>query len=220
MTIQAILFDHDGTLVDSEPEHHKHWAEVVSHFDVALEQQFYKENYAGLPCEATAVNMVLHFNLTIDPLLLAERKNSKTREYLSQAAFPLMPGAIETLDYFYDAGLKLAVVTGASREGINATLKFYQLDKYFSTIVSKDDVKTSKPAPDCYQLALKNLGLDVHQAIALEDTEHGVISAVAAELICLAIPNEMSLSHDFGAANETVGDMLAAKSWIIANHLS
>ena len=220
MTIQAILFDHDGTLVDSEPEHHKHWAEVLIHFNVVLELQFYKEHYAGLPCEATAINMASHFNLSIDPLLLAERKNSKTREYLSQAAFPLMPGTIETLDYFYDAGLTLAVVTGANREGINATLKFHQLDKYFSTIVSKDDVKTSKPAPDCYQLALQNLGLDVHQAIALEDTEHGVISAVAAELICLAIPNEMSLSHDFDAANVTVDSLLAAKSWIIANHLS
>ncbi len=215
MTAQAILFDHDGTLVDSEPEHHKMWIDILHEFGVSLSHEEYKKSYAGMPSDTNARNLVARFQLDIDAIDLYEKKNSVTRDYLSRGAFPLMPGVQTALDYLHDSGFKLGVVTGAGREGIDSTIRGHAMQKYFSTIVCKDDVVHSKPSPDCYLLALENLGLSASQAIAIEDTEHGVASATQAGIRCLAIPNEMSTEHDFSAATKLFSDLDSARQWIV-----
>lgn len=215
MTGLAILFDHDGTLVDSEPEHHQMWIQILNEFGVSLSQEEYKKNYAGMPSDTNARNLVAQFKLEITPIELYEKKNSVTRDYLSHGAFPLMSGAQTALDYLFDRGFQLAVVTGAGREGIDSTVRGHALEKYFSTIVCKDDVVQSKPAPDCYLLALKLLGLTASQAIAIEDTEHGVTSATLAGISCLAIPNEMSTEHDFSEATQVFTNLDSARQWIV-----
>lgn len=215
MTDQAILFDHDGTLVDSEPEHHQMWIRILHEFGVSLSREEYKKNYAGMPSDTNARNLVDRFKLEISANELYEKKNSVTRDYLSNGAFPLMPGVQTALDYLFDRGFQFAVVTGAGKEGIDSTIRGHSLEKYFSTIVCKDDVVHSKPAPDCYLLALKQLGLTAPQAVAIEDTEHGVISATQAGITCLAIPNEMSIGHDFSAATGVFSDLDSARQWIV-----
>ncbi|MFT5218449.1 MAG: HAD superfamily hydrolase (TIGR01509 family) [Planctomycetota bacterium] len=216
MTAQAILFDHDGTLVDSEPEHHQMWIRILQEFGVSLSHEEYKKHYAGMPSDANARNLVAKFQLDISAVELFEKKNNVTRDYLSHGAFPLMPGAQVALDNLHDSGFKLAVVTGAGREGIDSTIRGHTLEKYFSAVVCKDDVEHSKPAPDCYLLALKQLGLSASQAIAIEDTEHGVASATQAGIRCLAVPNEMSAEHDFAAASKIFTDLDSARQWIVS----
>lgn len=211
----AILFDHDGTLVDSEPEHHHMWVSILHEFGVSLSHEEYKKDYAGMPSDTNARNLVARFKLEINTIELYEKKNVATRDYLSNGAFPLMPGVQTALDYLYDSGFQLAVVTGAGREGIDSTIRRHALEKYFSTIVCKDDVVHSKPAPDCYLLALKQLGLTASKAIAIEDTEHGVRSATLAGITCLAIPNEMSTEHDFSEATKVFSDLDNARQWIV-----
>lgn len=215
MTVQAILFDHDGTLVDSEPEHHQMWISILQEFGVSLSHEEYKRHYAGMPSDANARTLVARFQLDISASGLFEKKNNVTRNYLSHGAFPLMPGAQTSLDFLHENGFQLAVVTGAGREGIDSTIRGHALEKYFSTIVCKDDVVHSKPSPDCYLLALKQLGLSASQAISIEDTEHGVASATQAGIRCLAVPNEMSEEHDFSAASEIFVDLDSARQWIV-----
>jgi len=82
--------------------------------------------------------------------------------------------------------------------------------------VSADDVVHSKPAPDCYLLALQRMGVAAHQAVAFEDTEHGVAAAIAAGLACVAIPTEMSAGHDFSAATVILPSMQDAVRWVLA----
>lgn len=213
-TIQAILFDHDGTLVDSEIEHFRMWVDILAAYGVSLTLESYKNDYAGLPTETNAHNLVAQFDMAVTPAILMQQKNTVTREFLSASAFPLMPGARETIAYFYRRGFKLAMVTGAGSDAVNASLEAHDLTQYFDAIVSKDDVSQSKPAPECYLLALQHLGLEHSQAIALEDTEHGVQSATGAGIICLAIPNDMSKQHDFSAAHEVCISLNNARDWI------
>jgi len=73
----------------------------------------------------------------------------------------------------------------------------------------------SKPAPDCYLLALQHMGLQAHDAVAFEDTEHGVTAAVAAGLACVAIPTPMSAGQDFSAATVLLPDMESAVDWVL-----
>jgi len=150
MPLRAVLFDHDGTLVDSEPIHFLVWKAVLAPYGFALTEEQYRERYAGVPTLANARDLVQRFGVAEDPFALAEAKNAATRDYLRRSAFPLLPGVREAIATFAGLGLRLAVVTGASAFGVDATLRAHGLASHFAVVVSVDDVRHSKPAPDCY----------------------------------------------------------------------
>ncbi len=214
MTIKAILYDHDGTLVDSEIAHFQIWANVLEPYGVSLSVQQYKEFYAGIPTESNAIDIVHRFALPVKSAVLVDAKNLATRTFLAQAAFPLMPGARESIAFFRDCGLQLAVVTGAERDGVDTSIRVHELHRHFSAIVSGDDVHQSKPAPDCYLLAMQLLGVVPNECIAIEDTEHGVAAATSAGIQCVAIPSFMSEHHNFNSAEESFQNLSDATKWI------
>ena len=200
MTLRAVLFDHDGTLVDSEPVHHRIWNQVLDPYRVAIPEDLYQRHYAGIPAAANAEDLVRRYGLDVAPAALTEAKNAATRAFLARAAFPLMPGVPEALEELVRLGLRLAVVTGANGHGVRATLAAHGLAHRFCLTVSAEDVARSKPAPDCYLLAARRLGLEPGQCLALEDTQHGLEAAHGAGVPCLALPTPMSRHHDFSHA--------------------
>lgn len=220
MTIKAILFDHDGTLVDSEGVHYRMWQRILESYGIALTIEQYIQYYAGIPTASNAQRMIDNYSLlTITPSILIEEKNLATQAFLSSESFPLMKGAREAIHYFKRQGLKLAVVTGAGSEGVHVTLQSHNLQKYFSTVVSGDDVKHSKPSPDCYLLAAQRLEVDVSECIAIEDTENGIAAAVSADIPCVAVFSSMSKHHDFSNAIKTFGGLREATKWIAGNYV-
>jgi len=217
LTIKAILFDHDGTLVDSEPTHCRLWQEVLRTHGAVLTEQHYKDYYAGMPTAANAADLAERFAIEDSAATLAEAKYAITRRFLARNAFPLMPGVREVLPLFQANGLRLAIVTGAGRNGVEATLRAHSLHGIFETIVTSDDVRYSKPSPECYLLAVERLGLEAQDCVAIEDTEHGVAAAAAAGVACLAVPNEMSKHHDFSRATAVFSDLVSAAAWVGGN---
>lgn len=215
MPIKAVFFDHDGTLVDSEPIHYQLWRDVMATHGVALPESLYRDCYAGIPTADNAVDLVARFAIDEVPMALAEAKNLATRRFLTQHAFPLMSGVRAALAQLQRAGMRLAIVTGAGSDGVRTTLRQHSLGDFFETFVSGDDVANSKPAPDCYLLAVSRLGLLPSECLAIEDTEHGVNSAAAAGVSCLAVPNDLSRHHDFGRASAVFNDLAAAACWIL-----
>ncbi|MBQ0831012.1 HAD family phosphatase [Marinobacter sp.] len=219
MSIQAVLFDHDGTLVNSEPVHLELWNRVLKPYGVQLTEQQYKDLYAGVPTPANAVDLVNRFGIPADAVALAKAKNLQTAKYLEQQSFPLMPGVTKTVSSLHQLGLKLGVVTGASANGVQATLGANQLESLFSVTVSGDDVLRSKPEPDCYLLALERLSLQPEDCVAIEDTEHGLRAAALGGIECLAIPTEMTRNHDFSLATAVLPNMNAAFEYIQKRYL-
>ena len=214
MPIRAVLFDHDGTLVDSEPIHLALWNTVLERHGVKLTEAQYRSRYAGVPTSANAVDLVARFGLAATPESLAREKNAATAQHLSRSAFPLMPQVKPTLEALAGLGLKLAVVTGAGADGVAATVRGHGLASLFSVTVSGDDVRRSKPAPDAYLLALARLGLEAHECIAVEDTEHGLQAAADAAIPCLALPTAMTRHHDFTRAAAVLDGLPAAAGYI------
>ena len=190
------------------------WQELLRSYGVTLSEKQYKAYYAGVPTAANAVDMVSRFSINEVPATLADAKNSATRTFLSRTAFPLMPWVKEVLPLFHGGGLRLAIVTGAGSNGVQATLRAHSLHEFFETVVSGDDVRQSKPSPDCYLLAIERLGLPSSDCIAIEDTEHGVNAATSAGVACLAIPTDMSKHHSFSRATAVFGELRAAASWV------
>jgi HAD superfamily hydrolase (TIGR01509 family) len=209
-----VLFDHDGTLVDSEDSHRAHWNAVLEPWGVSLDLALYQQIYAGMPTADNAADIVQRFGLQISAHALADAKNERTRDWLRTQAFPLMPGVVEVLDALQKNGVRLAVVTGARRYAIDATLRWHGLAHRFETVVCAEDVVCNKPHPAVYQLALERLGLKASDCVALEDTEHGLAAAAAAGVPCVAIPTRFSAEHNFSKAASVQPHLLAALAWM------
>ncbi len=118
---------------------------------------------------------------------------------------------------FYEHGLKVGIVTGAGREGVNTTLENHGFEKYVSVIVSGDDVKNSKPAPDCYLLAADKLGLQPSECLAIEDTYNGSISAIRANIKCIGVSPSHSVRNLFSKTVYECSDLTIATQWILQN---
>lgn len=185
-----------------------------------LTEEQYQTSYAGVPTAANAVDMVSRFTLNEDPSVLAEEKIASIQAFLDRDGFPLMPGVRETLVQLHSHGVRLAIVTGAGTSGVRSTLREHGLSEFFETVVSSDDVHRSKPAPDCYLLAVERLGLLPLECIAIEDTEHGVVAATAAEIACVAIPTTLSNRHNFSRATAVLREIGEVPSWIASRWMS
>ena len=217
MNIKAVLFDHDGTIADSEQAHFEMWREVLYQYNVELSHEEYERQYEGIPTTTNAKKIVENHSLEVEPTTLVLAKAKITNEYLAKQAFPLMSGALESVRYFYEQGLKVGVVTGAGREGVTTTLKNHGFEKYVSVVVSGDDVENSKPAPDCYLLAAEKLGLQPSECLAIEDTYNGSLSAIRANMECIGVSSSHRVRNLFSKTAYECSDLNIATQWISQN---
>lgn len=211
--VRALLLDHDGTLVDSEAVHHLLWNEVLAPYGAAITAQEYERDYAGLPALDNGAQAAQRFGLPATAQELAQAKFTATRAYLQDRAFPLMPGVAAALAH-WRTRFRLGVVTGARHFAVHNTLDKHGLQAGFECVVSADDVIATKPDPACYRLALQRMGLGAHEALAIEDTAHGVAAAVGAGVACIALPTALSAGHDFSQACAVLSGMGEAVAWI------
>ncbi len=191
MLYEAILFDFDGVLVDSEPVHFECWQEILRTFGMHLDWETYRTHGIGVSDRDL---MALICQQAGRPLevdrLLAEypRKKELFRDrMLQRQAFPT--GVLELFPQLQ--AYQLAVVTSSGQSEVEPILREAGIHDFFRAVVYGGDVKKLKPAPDPYLLAVKKLG--VRRALVVEDSDAGEASARAAGLDVLRVesPSEM-----------------------------
>lgn len=186
--VNAVVFDHDGTLVDSESVHCACWNQVLSRYSATLSYKDYCQNYNGLPTLETATRIQQQFNLPCNnPQVLYALKVDALAEHLAQQPFPLLPGVADTLSKLAARNTPLAIASGANPEEVMHSVKSHKLESLFSAITTKKDVINSKPAPDVYLLAAKKLGVAPKHCIAVEDSDTGEASALGAGMLCIRL---------------------------------
>ncbi len=219
MNIKAVLFDHDGTIVDSEQTHFEMWKNILSFYNVALSYAEYNNHYAGIPTTTNAQVLIDKYALDVEVTELILAKTHLTNKYLAKQSFALMDGAFAAIRYFHERGLKVGIVTGAGSEGVSNTLEKYGLGQYISVVVSGDDVVNSKPAADCYLLAVEKLGLQSSECLAIEDTYNGSLSAIRANIKCIGVSASQRVRDSFSKTVYQCSDLSSASQWISKNLL-
>lgn len=184
--IGAIIFDHDGTLVDSESIHLKCWQIVLHSFGCELDASTYTNNLNGLPSLASAQWIRDRFQLDIPAEQLLHRKVTCLSEHLEDNPFPLCPGARDVVIQLA-AKYPLAVASGASLAEVSRSLQAHRLDAFFRAICTKDHVSKNKPSPEVYLLAAEKLGVPPSHCLAIEDSDTGLKAALAAQMPCLRL---------------------------------
>lgn len=219
MTLKALLFDFDGTLVNSEPTHFKIWQTLLGGYGCRFTEEEFENHYAGLPIVATVERLISHFGLSVSKDDLIQQKLAKTLEVFDEHPPALMPHVLSTLEWAKAQGLRLALVTGSSRDEVIPVFDHYHFERFFDTVVTRTDVVNSKPDPECYLKALDALHIQPDEGIALEDTHSGVMAAHNAHLDVIAIPNEQTSDHDFAHTVYIAKGLDDALGWIKTNRL-
>ncbi|WP_406099410.1 MULTISPECIES: HAD family hydrolase [Streptomyces] len=183
----SVIFDLDGTLVDSEPNYYEAGRQTLAEHGVPDFTWTDHERYVGISTQETVTRWKSLYGLRASvPELLAD----KNRRYLELArtatrAYPEMRKFVELLA---GEAVPMAVASGSSPEAIDAILAGTGLDAYLRTTVSADEVAHGKPAPDVFLEAARRLGADPADCVVLEDAAPGAAAAHAAGMRCIAIP--------------------------------
>jgi HAD superfamily hydrolase (TIGR01509 family) len=192
--IKAIIFDFDGTLVDSEHFHFNCWNEVLKSHKLELSYNYYIKHYAGTPTPLNAKVLVEKYKLSITSKKLSDRKEKITEKRLKKEDIKFMPNAINTLEYFYKLKIPMFLVTGSVRSDVNFILEKTGIKKYFKFCITRSEVKRSKPHPESYLKAVEQSNFNSKDFLVFEDTKNGVESAKLSCLTCFAI-QEMKEMH-------------------------
>ncbi|MEZ4552852.1 MAG: HAD family phosphatase [Dehalococcoidia bacterium] len=175
--IEAVIFDLDGVLVDSEPVHHRAMGRLIAPLEVTEEEYAL---FVGASLEWTIDWLRRRFALIEATDVLAMQYDDLVTEQLLQEPPPPLDGAVELLEELRGRGVRLAVASQSRPRWVRATLDGSGLRRHFDEVVTADEVARAKPAPDVYLHAADRLGVQAGACLVVEDSVPGVASARAA----------------------------------------
>jgi HAD superfamily hydrolase (TIGR01509 family) len=193
---EAVIFDFDGVIVDTEPIHWQAFREVLLPLGIPLSWEEYAGRYMGFDDRDAFREGYRDHGRPLDPETLADLVAAKSRAFqeILRAGVRPFPGAVPLIGAIHSRGIPLAISSGALRSDIDPILDTLGIAGFFAVIVSADDVEKSKPDPASYRLAWTTLrnrfpgSLTVPaRSLAIEDTPAGIESAKGAGLSVLAI---------------------------------
>lgn len=216
--IEAVVFDLDGLLVDSEPIQIEAWRQFLAGHERTLDDGLLGEMF-GLPVRDSSRLVAQRLNLALEPSDIMAGRDEVFFELLHGNVRP-MPGAIELIHQLHELGVKLGLATSGHRRYVSIVLAELGLDQAFDAEVTSDDIEHGKPAPDIYLEAAKQLDVDPARCVALEDAPLGIASAIAAGMYCLAVPNEQTESlPGLDSATAMIASLHDALQWLKAQRL-
>ena len=217
--IQAIVFDFDGVLADSEWLHLRAYQELLQPIGVPLTKQVYCVRYLVFDDEGVFQEIAKDYGLLLGDeeieLLIAEK--GRRFERMISSTNVLYPAAVPTVRALA-AAFPLGIASGSLRREIELMLRGASLADAFRFIVSADDTERTKPAPDPYLKAAELHGLPPRDCVAIEDSNWGLLSARDAGMKTIGLASTYPASELKGAdvVVEKLGDItveLIRRSW-------
>lgn len=205
--IKAVLFDLDGTLIDSEYFYFSNWAPILAEeFGLHITYEDWIRDFAGHTLVRNIQYLQDQFGVdtTQELMWTATRANYAKSD---MTTIRLMPHAKETLEYFKSKGVRIALVTSSYNTTVQTVLGHHQLLDYFEFFITRELVENPKPNPEPYLLATEKLGLAKEEVIAIEDTITGYTSATAAGLVCVAVTKHVTEKARLSQAEFLISDL-------------
>ena len=189
--LQAIIFDFDGLIVETEASIFNAAGSVFERFGAELTLDTWQKVVGG---RLNGFDWYDHLEEVLGRPVDRDtlRAEVQERHHSHVGTLPAQPGVVEYIDEALVRGLKLGVASSSSRGWVTGHLERLGLIQHFDAVMTSNDVERTKPEPDLYHAALEALGVDPANAFAIEDSPNGVTAAQAAGLFCVAVPNEVT----------------------------
>jgi len=195
--IRAVFWDNDGVLVDTEKLYFQATRELLLRAGVELTEPLFKQ--ISLLEGRSAFDLARGKGLAQAEIdLLHEERNARYTELLS-AGVRIMDGVKEALGALWGRAL-MGIVTSSRKVHFAAIHSETGLLPWFDFVLTREDYGLSKPNPEPYLLAVRRSGFAAGECVAIEDSERGLQSALAAGIRCLVVPNDLTRDGDFAGA--------------------
>jgi len=208
--LQAVIWDVDGTMADTEQHGHRvAFNEAFRRFGIPVHWD--EATYRALLAARSGGKERMRYDferrgLAVDQATIEALHREKTRifvEQLRKGRIPLRAGVRRLVQEIATAGIAQAIATTMQKEALDALLAGFfgeAAERLFSVRIAGEMVARKKPAPDVYLTALAALGVAADRAVAIEDSAHGLAAARAAGLACIVVVNEETKDQDFSEA--------------------
>lgn len=204
--IRALIFDFDGLILDTETPMRASWMEIYEEAGLSVADDAWAAILGSSADPPEAYDLLdAHLERPVDRAELHERRLRRELELLEDE--DTMPGVPNLIDAAKELGLLLGIASSSERAWVHGLLEQHRLKVAFDAIVCAEDVGQTKPSPDLYRAALAALDVPADQAIAFEDSEHGVAAAKAAGIFCIAVPNRVTRCLGFAEADLIVSSL-------------
>ena len=203
---QAVIFDMDGVIINSEPIYFQIQEQIFSQLGFTVSDSEYEEFIgAGMHLMWQILKKNKNLNQSVEELVNINNQivydSFKNMEDLSP-----MPFFPEFIEECYHRKLKIALASSTAKRTIIAILNNLDIRHYFDAIVSGEEVTSGKPAPDVFIAAAERIKVNHVNCLVIEDSTNGVKAAVNAEMYCIGLRNEGYKDQDLSAANIILND--------------
>ena len=212
-SIDAVIFDMDGVLLDSETISDKTWFAVASQMGIG-DMHALLDDCRGRNAVDTATYLRKRYGADFDADAFLARTHQLLYQIEEAEGIPLMKGAKAALDYL-SKKYRLALASSTDGVAVHRQLERAGLLSFFETCTTGNMVTHSKPDPEIYRMACASLGVQAERCCAVEDSPNGIRSAHAAGLLCIMVPDKIqpddeirSLADFIIPSLEKIGDVL------------
>ncbi|MGE3541612.1 MAG: HAD family hydrolase [Candidatus Tectimicrobiota bacterium] len=188
--IRALIFDFDGLILDTEGPEFQSWQEIYQAHGCTLPLEVWGTAIGTVGAFDPYAYLEAQLGTPVPRETLHRQRRQRCDALIAQQA--VLPGVHDYLLAATRQGLALAVASSSSRTWVQGHLTRLALEQHFHCVKCRDDVVHPKPDPALYLAALAALGVRPEEAIALEDSPHGVRAAKRAGLFCVAVPNALT----------------------------
>ena len=211
---RALLWDHDGVLVDTEKFYFQANREILAEVGAVLSEADYRRY---LLVAGTGVwHLAAERGCSADDIAALKRRRDERYRQLLLVEDVAVAGISELLAALHSR-VRMAIVTSSQRAHFDAIHSRTDLPRYFELILAREDYRLSKPDPEPYTTALTRLQLSAAECLVIEDSERGLSAAKAAGLSCWVIPSALTRDSNFSAAERRFDDLAALRRALLDN---
>ncbi|GAB4123276.1 MAG: beta-phosphoglucomutase [Roseiflexaceae bacterium] len=197
--VRAVLWDMDGTLVDSADYHSEAWRMVMEPRGVFLTDEMFTSTFGQ---RNDTILRIWLGEQTTDATIreISDAKEARYREIVAERGIALLPGTAERIDHLHATGWRQAIASAAPRANVEAIIHALGLDRVMAGFVGAEDVARGKPDPEVFLRAAEKLGVPPQQCIVVEDAPAGVEAGKRAGMRVIGVgPNSPHLPADRAA---------------------
>jgi HAD superfamily hydrolase (TIGR01509 family) len=193
--LKAVLFDMDGVIIDSEPQHARAAVLALQKYNVDISID-YAYQFIGTTTYHMCCKMVEDFSLSVTPEELL-KANEESKNYLSQTeGYEAIPYIVDLMKDLHRHGIKMIIASSSSGQSIEEVIRYLHIGELLDGYISGTSVAHPKPAPDIFLEAARILGVEPSECIVIEDSYNGVTAADVAGITSIGFLNPNSGTQD------------------------
>lgn len=199
--VEAILWDNDGVLVDTERLYFKATQKALAGAGIDLTLELYKD--ISLRQGKSLFYLASEQGRTAEQVVALREERDRIYIEMLRTEPLLFPDVLKTLTELHKK-YRMAIVTSSRRNHFDVMHETTGIREFFAFILAREDYGKSKPQPEPYLTAMRMLGMPAEKCVAIEDTERGLVAAKAAELRCVIIPHDFTRECRFEGATAVI----------------